>query len=80
MRWPQRDRRHQSRNPANEFRISKGGKYLLLPPSYAEKVPTGYHMLHSPTYDNLFFWRGFLDAGSTATVRRALGNDDFPLQ
>lgn len=43
----------------------KGGKYLLLPPGYKGEVPQGYHVYRSPTYGNLFFWRGFLDKGST---------------
>lgn len=43
----------------------KGGKYLLLPPDYKGEVPQGYHVYRSPTYGNLFFWRGFLDKGST---------------
>jgi hypothetical protein len=44
----------------------KGGKYLLLPPDYKGEVPEGYFVLHSGTYGNLFFWRGFLENGSTA--------------
>ena len=46
----------------------KGGKYLLLPPGYKGKVPKGYFVLHTATYGNLFFWRGFLDKGSTKTA------------
>jgi hypothetical protein len=37
----------------------KGGKYLLLPPDYKGKVPEGYHVLHSPTYNHWFFLRVF---------------------
>ena len=46
----------------------KGGKYLLLPPGFEGKVPEGYHVLRSRTYGNVFFWRGFLEEGSTATA------------
>ncbi len=46
----------------------KGGKYLLLPPGYEGDVPEGYFVLRSATYGNLFFWRGFLENGSTATA------------
>ena len=46
----------------------KGGKYLLLPPGYDGEVPEGYFVLRSSTYGNLFFWRGFLENGSTKTA------------
>lgn len=46
----------------------KGGKYLLLPPGYQGEIPEGYFVLRSPTYGNLFFWRGFLKDGSTKTA------------
>ncbi|MEX0793800.1 MAG: DUF1254 domain-containing protein [Pirellulaceae bacterium] len=46
----------------------KGGKYLLLPPGYEGDLPDGYFVLRSRTYGNLFFWRGFLENGSTATA------------
>lgn len=46
----------------------KGGKYLLLPPDFKGKVPEGYHVLRSGTYGNLFFWRGFIENGSTKTA------------
>ena len=45
----------------------KGGKYLLLPPGYKGEVPEGYFVFRSPTFQNLYFWRGFLKDGSTAT-------------
>lgn len=41
----------------------KGGKYLLLPPGYKEKVPDGYHVIRSATYSNWFAWRSFLVDG-----------------
>lgn len=46
----------------------KGGKYLLLPPGYDGEIPKGYFVLRTATYGNLFFWRGFLKDGSTATA------------
>lgn len=46
----------------------KGGKYLLLAPDYKGEIPEGYFVLRSATYGNLFFWRGFLDNGSTKTA------------
>src|SRR5690606_40967677 len=38
---------------------------LLVPPAYEADIPEGYHVLRTPTYGNLFFWRGFLENGST---------------
>lgn len=46
----------------------KGGKYLLLPPDYQGEVPEGYFVYRSPTYQNLYFWRGFVEDGSTQTA------------
>ncbi|TWU45875.1 hypothetical protein Q31b_10510 [Novipirellula aureliae] len=46
----------------------KGGKYLLLPPGYKGEVPEGYFVFRSPTFQNLYFWRGFIKDGSTATA------------
>ena len=43
----------------------KGGRFLLLPPGYTGQVPAGYFVLHSGTYGNLVFWRGFIENGST---------------
>jgi len=37
----------------------KGGKYLLLPPSYDGDVPEGYFVVKSPTYGNWFLLRAF---------------------
>ena len=42
----------------------KGGKYLMLPPGYKGEIPKGYIVAHCPTFNNLFFWRGFLVDGS----------------
>ncbi|MFM1752741.1 MAG: hypothetical protein RL119_1703 [Actinomycetota bacterium] len=41
----------------------KGGKYLMLPPGYTGEVPDGYIVVRSPTFNNLFFWRGNLVNG-----------------
>jgi hypothetical protein len=41
----------------------KGGKYLLLPPGYKGKVPDGYYVVHSPTYNLWIPWRSFLVDG-----------------
>lgn len=46
----------------------KGGKYLLLPPGYKDDVPDGFHVLRSGTFGNLYFWRGFIENGTTATA------------
>jgi hypothetical protein len=42
----------------------KGGKFLILPPGYKGEIPKGYIVARSPTFNNLFFWRGFLVDGS----------------
>ena len=41
----------------------KGGKFLILPPGYKGEIPKGYIVAHSPTFNNLFFWRGSLVNG-----------------
>src|SRR5512144_2085732 len=41
----------------------KGGKYLLLPPSYKGNVPKGYHVIRSATFSNWVAWRSFLVDG-----------------
>ncbi len=43
----------------------QGGNYLLVPPGYKGDVPDGYFVVHSKTYGNLLFWRGFSENGST---------------
>lgn len=42
----------------------KGGKFLFLPPGYDGPVPDGYFVYRPPTYNNLFFTRGFVVDGS----------------
>ena len=50
----------------------RGGKYLLLPPGYTGEVPTGYFVLQSQTFGNLFFWRGFQVAGDPKPAVEAI--------
>jgi hypothetical protein len=40
-----------------------GGKYLVLPPGYTGEVPEGYFVARSPTFGNIFFFRGFMVNG-----------------
>jgi hypothetical protein len=42
----------------------RGGKYLLLPPGYTGKIPTGYHVVRPSTYGNWLAFRSFLVDGS----------------
>lgn len=42
----------------------KGGKFVVLPPGYKGKVPSGHHVLRSSTYGNWVIWRGFQVNGS----------------
>jgi hypothetical protein len=46
----------------------KGGKFLLLPPGYTGEVPEGYFVMRTKTFGNVFFWRGFVENGSTKTA------------
>ena len=39
----------------------KGGKFLLLPPGYKGKVPKGYYVYRSGTYNVFVFLRGFFE-------------------
>ncbi|MFZ5451573.1 MAG: DUF1254 domain-containing protein [Thermodesulfobacteriota bacterium] len=41
----------------------QGGKYLFLPPAYKGKVPKGYFVVHSPTFNLWIPWRSFLVHG-----------------
>jgi hypothetical protein len=41
----------------------RGGKYLFLPPGYKGSVPSGYHVVRSPTFGLWIPWRSFLVAG-----------------
>ncbi len=41
----------------------QGGKYLVLPPDYEGDIPEGYFVVQPRTYQNIIFWRGFLQQG-----------------
>ena len=46
----------------------KGGKYLILPPGYKDKVPDGYIALPSETYTGFVILRSNLKSGSDADI------------
>jgi hypothetical protein len=50
----------------------KGGKYLILPPGYKEKVPDGYIALPSNTYTGFAILRSNLKSESDADVAKAV--------
>jgi hypothetical protein len=50
----------------------KGGKYLILPPGYKNKVPDGYIALPSDTYQSYALLRSILKSGSDADVANAV--------
>jgi hypothetical protein len=50
----------------------KGGKYLVLPPDYNYRVPTGYVALPSDTYAGYALLRSNLRDGAQADVARAV--------
>jgi hypothetical protein len=54
------------------FDKGKGGKYLLLPPGYKDKVPAGYSPMQSSTYQSYALLRSILKSGSDADVARAI--------
>lgn len=48
----------------------KGGKFLLVPPGYEQKLPDGYFVLHSATNRAMYLARGIVKNGDVdATVR-----------
>ena len=49
----------------------KGGKYLILPPDYKEKVPEGYIPMPSATYAGYALLRSNLKSGSDADIAKA---------
>jgi hypothetical protein len=51
----------------------KGGKYLILPPGYKEKVPAGYIPLPSTTYAGYALLRSIPKSGSEADIATAVG-------
>ncbi|MFQ4144007.1 DUF1254 domain-containing protein [Chlorogloeopsis sp. ULAP02] len=50
----------------------KGGKYLILPPGYSEKVPDGYIVLPSATYLVSGLFRSNAGSGSAADIAKAV--------
>jgi len=50
----------------------KGGKYLVLPPNYADKVPNGYIPLPSDTFGGYALLRSNLASHSDADVARSV--------
>ena len=50
----------------------KGGKYLILPPGYKDKVPIGYIPMPSSTYTGFIILRSNLTDGSPQDVARAI--------
>jgi len=50
----------------------KGGKYLILPPGYKDKIPAGYIPLPSSTYQSYALLRSNLASGSDADVAKAV--------
>ena len=49
-----------------------GGKYLILPPGYKDKVPDGYIALPSVTYQGYALLRSILKSGSDADMAKAV--------
>jgi hypothetical protein len=50
----------------------KGGKYLILPPGYKDKVPDGCIPLQSQTYQGYALLRSILESGSAADFNKAV--------
>lgn len=50
----------------------KGGKYLILPPGYKDKVPAGYIPMPSDTYRGFAILRSNLKSGSDADIDKAV--------
>ena len=50
----------------------KGGKYLILPPGYKDKVPGGYIAMPSDTYHGYAILRSNLKSSSDADVEQAV--------
>lgn len=50
----------------------KGGKYLILPPGYKDKVPAGYIPMPSDTYRGFAILRSNLKSGSDADIEKAV--------
>src|SRR5580698_8374797 len=50
----------------------KGGKYLILPPDYKDKVPSGYIPLQAYNYEGYALLRSILKSNSEADVAKAV--------
>jgi len=50
----------------------RGGKYLILPPGYEDKVPEAYIALPAETYASFALLRSNLESGSGADVAKAV--------
>ena len=50
----------------------KGGKYLILPPSYKDAPPDGYIVLPSQTYQGFALLRSIVKSGSSADIAKAV--------
>ncbi|WP_338049431.1 DUF1254 domain-containing protein [Rhizobium tubonense] len=50
----------------------KGGKYLILPPGYTEKIPDGYIPLKSDTYGGYALLRSNLASHSDAEIEKSV--------
>src|SRR5262249_8091730 len=50
----------------------KGGKYLITPPGYDEKAPSGYIVLPSDTYQGFVILRSNFKSGSEADIAAAV--------
>jgi hypothetical protein len=50
----------------------KGGKYLILPPGYQQKIPAGYIPMPSSTYTGFVILRSNLTDGSEKDLARAI--------
>jgi hypothetical protein len=50
----------------------EGGKYLILPPGYKQKVPSGYIPLRSDTFNGFVIMRSNLASGSDADIAAAV--------
>jgi hypothetical protein len=50
----------------------KGGKYLILPPGYTEKIPSGYIALQSNTYEGYALLRSIIKSRSEPDIAKAV--------
>ena len=50
----------------------KGGKYLILPPGYKDRVPDGYIAMPSATYQGFAILRSNTKSGSTDDIAKAV--------